>query len=315
MAPQHEFYEVLQVSPNAELEVIQAAYKRLSLKWHPDRRPGDHAAAEKMKLLNEAYAALSDEQKRRDYDSRRKFERAAASPSSAYETPTQPSPERTQEAARTRPAMKSTPVRDIPQGALLVVWLVILVSLGLVVAGLVSVIAPNNSRGGSTNTVKYSPVVSVDTPRDRVPIQKASGADARPRRAFSSMLDNDPNLCRGMECLNNNDHDAAIKCFEQVITRFPKEAEGYIWRGTAWSEKHCYGWALDDFTEAIRLSPQDGFGYYLRGNAWLAKERLDEAARDFGTAVNLEPNNAEFRVCRDQALSALGQLQPKSWLR
>jgi Flp pilus assembly protein TadD len=155
--------------------------------------------------------------------------------------------------------------------------------------------------------MQYSPLVRVDAPRDRAPIQKASGADVRQRCAFSSKLDNDLNLRRGMECLNNNDHDAAMKCFDQVITRFPKEAEGYLWRGIAWSEKHCFGWAIDDFTEAIRLSPQDAHGYYLRGNAWFANERFDEAARDFATAVNLEPNNAEFWLCRDQALSALGQ--------
>ena len=64
-----DYYEVLQVSPNAEGEIIQAAYRRLAQKWHPDRRPGDPTASERMKVLNEAYAALSDPQKRQEYDS------------------------------------------------------------------------------------------------------------------------------------------------------------------------------------------------------------------------------------------------------
>lgn len=72
MAEPVDFYEVLQLSPNAEDEVIQAAFKRLALKWHPDRRPGDPLAAEQMKLLNAAYEVLSDPQKRKKYDARRK---------------------------------------------------------------------------------------------------------------------------------------------------------------------------------------------------------------------------------------------------
>jgi hypothetical protein len=67
-----DYYEVLQVSPNAEAEIIEAAYKRLVHKWHPDRRPGDRSAPEQMKLLNDAYEVLSSPQKRQEYDSRRR---------------------------------------------------------------------------------------------------------------------------------------------------------------------------------------------------------------------------------------------------
>src|SRR5271169_5512658 len=70
MAALLDYYEVLQVSPNAEDEIIQAAYRRLALKRHPDRRIGDPSASEQMELLNRAYEVLSDPQKRREYDSR-----------------------------------------------------------------------------------------------------------------------------------------------------------------------------------------------------------------------------------------------------
>jgi len=66
MASPDDYYEILQVSPNADEEVIQAAYKRLAFKWHPDKRPGDQFASEKMKLLNTAYEVLSDPQKRKN---------------------------------------------------------------------------------------------------------------------------------------------------------------------------------------------------------------------------------------------------------
>ena len=55
-----DYYEVLQVSPKAEVDIIGAPYKRLAFKWHPDRRPGDSSASEQMWLLKEAYATHSD---------------------------------------------------------------------------------------------------------------------------------------------------------------------------------------------------------------------------------------------------------------
>ncbi len=63
-----DYYEVLQVSPNADEEIIQAAYRRLAMKWHPDRRAGDSSASEHMKLINKAYEVLSTPQKRQEYD-------------------------------------------------------------------------------------------------------------------------------------------------------------------------------------------------------------------------------------------------------
>ena len=65
-----DFYEILQVHPKAEPEVIKAAYQRLAQKYHPDKNPGQ---AERMglymKKLNEAYMVLGDPTKRAVYDS------------------------------------------------------------------------------------------------------------------------------------------------------------------------------------------------------------------------------------------------------
>jgi DnaJ-class molecular chaperone len=62
-----DYYEVLQVSANAEPEVLQAAYKRLAFKYHPDRNH-DSSAHAAMKALNEAYEVLSDSERRKAYD-------------------------------------------------------------------------------------------------------------------------------------------------------------------------------------------------------------------------------------------------------
>ena len=61
-------YRVLQVAPHAEQEVIQAAYRALALKYHPDRNPGDREAEERFKEAAEAYAILADKDKRSLYD-------------------------------------------------------------------------------------------------------------------------------------------------------------------------------------------------------------------------------------------------------
>ena len=63
-----DYYEVLGVSRNASQEEIKRAYRRLALKYHPDRNQGDKEAEEKFKEIVEAYSVLSDPEKRRIYD-------------------------------------------------------------------------------------------------------------------------------------------------------------------------------------------------------------------------------------------------------
>lgn len=66
MATDH--YEVLGVSQTADGKEIKAAYRKLAMKYHPDRNPGDNGAEERFKQINAAYAVLSDGQKRARYD-------------------------------------------------------------------------------------------------------------------------------------------------------------------------------------------------------------------------------------------------------
>ena len=64
-----DLYEVLGVTKNATQNEIKSAYRKLAVKYHPDKNPGDKAAEEKFKKISAAYDVLGDETKRRQYDS------------------------------------------------------------------------------------------------------------------------------------------------------------------------------------------------------------------------------------------------------
>ena len=63
-----DFYELLGCAKGAGAEDLKRAYRKLAMQWHPDRNPGDKAAEQKFKAINEAYDVLKDDQKRAAYD-------------------------------------------------------------------------------------------------------------------------------------------------------------------------------------------------------------------------------------------------------
>ncbi|MEG0508298.1 MAG: molecular chaperone DnaJ [Eubacterium sp.] len=68
MSEKRDYYEVLGVDKNAGADEIKKAYRKMAMKYHPDKNPGDAAAEEKFKEANEAYEVLSDETKKATYD-------------------------------------------------------------------------------------------------------------------------------------------------------------------------------------------------------------------------------------------------------
>ncbi|MBP9985356.1 MAG: DnaJ domain-containing protein, partial [Prevotella sp.] len=68
MAQKRDYYEVLGVQKTATDDEIKKAYRKIAIKYHPDRNPGNKEAEEKFKEAAEAYDILHDQQKRASYD-------------------------------------------------------------------------------------------------------------------------------------------------------------------------------------------------------------------------------------------------------
>ncbi|MBC7520679.1 MAG: molecular chaperone DnaJ [Sandarakinorhabdus sp.] len=68
MSTQIDYYELLECQRGADDSTLKTSYRRLAMRWHPDKNPGDAAAEQKFKAISEAYDVLKDPQKRAAYD-------------------------------------------------------------------------------------------------------------------------------------------------------------------------------------------------------------------------------------------------------
>ena len=81
MADKRDYYEVLGLKKDASDEEIKKAFRKMAMKYHPDKNPGDKKAEEAFKEVNEAYSILSDPEKKQRYD---QFGHAGVDPNAGF---------------------------------------------------------------------------------------------------------------------------------------------------------------------------------------------------------------------------------------
>ena len=69
-----DYYKILEVPENTDISEIKKKYRKLAMKYHPDRNAGDEKAAKKFREITEAYEVLSNGEKRKEYDYKRENE-------------------------------------------------------------------------------------------------------------------------------------------------------------------------------------------------------------------------------------------------
>ena len=67
-----DYYRILEIKEDADFSDIKKKYRKLAIKYHPDKNPGDDEAVKKFREITQAYEVLGDEKKRKEYDNKRK---------------------------------------------------------------------------------------------------------------------------------------------------------------------------------------------------------------------------------------------------
>lgn len=118
------YYEILELQPTASQDEIRKSYRRLALRWHPDKNPANKVVAEeKFKAIGEAYTVLSDDNQRRAYDAQANVQpspRASQpnvqpSPRASQANGAASTPRRTSQPAASRKSFFETQAQATPQ--------------------------------------------------------------------------------------------------------------------------------------------------------------------------------------------------------
>ncbi|CAL76383.1 conserved hypothetical protein [Bradyrhizobium sp. ORS 278] len=329
-------YEVLGVSPRADLETIKRAFRHAAKAHHPDLRGGGDAAAEhQLKMIILAYKVLRDPDLRAEYDAGLAFERTRV------------------RRERWDAILQFTTITAVLSAILIGLEILLLPSFGdwasrppeptRSVAQQAA--APQRSEP-QRSEIPRDPALAVRetaiTPPQTSPPPAAPAQVPTPEPTAGEVVAEAPTSAagfvkRGLERSQKGDVDGAITDFDEAVRLAPRNADLYRYRARDLGRRERWDRAVADYERAIRLDPNNptlyherglalqqqgdfdealvdldravrmGFNdpelYSDRGAVWLAKGRYDRALADFNQALKLNPDLAVAAARRDEALA------------
>ena len=274
MPAEEDLYEILQVRPSAYPDVIEGAYKALSLLYHPDRNAAPEAA-ESLNKVNHAFAVLSDPIKRKQYDRRRSRRGLMKLLFGGGDG---------------RSQVLRVSLRVAPIGLAAVVYIVFV--RGQLGGGAANLGAPalDVLKDYSQSLAEFMP----PTTQAGQGVVPASGAVDGQQSGDGAGAD--PEI-----------DSAAIAELDEAVSRDPGDAAAYLNRGVAYSSLGGHQRAIEDFAEAIRLKPEYTEAYYERGIAYARLGRLQETVEDDSQAILINPAYGVAYANRALAYTQLGR--------
>jgi tetratricopeptide (TPR) repeat protein len=114
---------------------------------------------------------------------------------------------------------------------------------------------------------------------------------------------------KGVEALDKQDYDQAIRRLTKVVENDPKNADAWNARGFAYQQKKEFDKAIGDFNQAVRWDPKHALAFNNRGNTYLEKKNYRKALADYNQAIRLEPKDIEYLNNRGICYRRMGQYQ------
>jgi tetratricopeptide (TPR) repeat protein len=319
------YYRLLQVDPTAEQAAIEAAYRRLALKYNPETSKAANAA-ERLDKINIAYETLRDPVKRAEYDQRR---------AAVRETPAQEI--KTLKSAADRREVEPSGCRT---AAILAAAAVL-----ILVAALIAVLSRQNRSPEVVPAVQGDAATHLAQGEQYLQEGKLSEAVAE----FLVVVQLDPSSVEGHFRLGNayfqqgeldgaaaefqktleldstnvdarsnlgavyyqqNAFDKAAAEFKQAISLQPNDADIHYNLGAAYVQQYNYEAAIAEFNEALRLSPELTRSYYGLGNAYKLQGKTQEAIQALEKFLSLSSASDEAEL-RPHAEALLAELKPR----
>ncbi|GLH79907.1 hypothetical protein SSBR45G_48160 [Bradyrhizobium sp. SSBR45G] len=265
-------YEVLGVSPRADLETIKRAFRQAAKAHHPDLRGGGDAASEhQLKMIIVAYKVLRDPGLRAEYDASLAFERDRA------------------RRERWDAILQFTAATSVLSAILIGLEILLLPS-----------VSDWLSKPETTRSVTLQPL-----PPPRAMPPRDPGGEAAPvaKDAAASAVPSPPPAAAGPASLPAIEATAG-----EVVSEAPTSAAAFLKRGLERSQQGNLDGAIADLDEAVQLAPRNADLYRYRARELGRRGRFDRALADYERAIRLDPNNPALFHDRALVLQQKGEL-------